>query len=267
MEEDGFVLVKRKKNTRSHCNHPKNQGLSQHNEILPKSYLSSSEGPDISADEINSIHKRVLASKVEITSDQIWDFLSNLLKTVHSSENIQEVVCYGLGSLFDGHGTYASRQQLALLLAIRDILAVPVTLFDPVFSKHDIRLLNGLQLSILTENDSGKHFAERKTLFFMPRCPFELFNNLLWKNWNCLSNIILLGNDLNCLETQLTYSELTSKYHFIHLAFPLMRTHKIAVKSSSLENVMNNSALHIFHAADEHKLSQEMLWRLEPHYI
>lgn len=72
---------------------------------------------------------------------------------------------------------------------------INIKIFDPLFSYREIELCKLLQLEISDENKKGKHFADSKhTLFFMPHCPYRLYVNLLWENWNNLENIIILGN-------------------------------------------------------------------------
>ena len=51
------------------------------------------------------------------------------------------------------------------------------------------------------ENKRGKYrfTAESNsnsgcTLYFMPHCPYRLYCNILWENWDILDNILILGN-------------------------------------------------------------------------
>ena len=70
-------------------------------------------------------------------------------------------------------------------------------LFDPLFSLKEIEVCCALGLLVSDENRRGKHSAEGKpTIFFMPHCPYRLYVNLLWENWNNLADIIILGNRL-----------------------------------------------------------------------
>eukprot|EP00596_Hydrurales_sp_CCMP1899_P010731 CAMPEP_0119055036 /NCGR_PEP_ID=MMETSP1177-20130426/75471_1 /TAXON_ID=2985 /ORGANISM="Ochromonas sp, Strain CCMP1899" /LENGTH=144 /DNA_ID=CAMNT_0007035477 /DNA_START=554 /DNA_END=988 /DNA_ORIENTATION=+ len=44
----------------------------------------------------------------------------------------------------------------------------------------------------------GKHPASKNTtLFFMPHCPYRLYVNLLWANWDNLENVAILGNSFS----------------------------------------------------------------------
>ena len=71
-------------------------------------------------------------------------------------------------------------------------------IFDPLFSLKEIEVCSTLGLLVSNENRKGKHSAEdRPTIFFMPHCPYRLYVNLLWENWNNLADIIILGNRLD----------------------------------------------------------------------
>jgi hypothetical protein len=68
-------------------------------------------------------------------------------------------------------------------------------IFDPLFSTKESLVCRSLGLFVSDENKKGKHKAARgPTLFFMPHCPYRLYVNLLWENWDNLKNVIILGN-------------------------------------------------------------------------
>lgn len=68
-------------------------------------------------------------------------------------------------------------------------------IFDPLFSLKESLLCRNLGLFVSDENKKGKHkAASEPTLFFMPHCPYRLYVNLLWENWENLENVIILGN-------------------------------------------------------------------------
>ena len=68
-------------------------------------------------------------------------------------------------------------------------------IFDPLFSPKECEVCHSAGLIVSDENRKGKHRAgSQPTLFFMPHCPFRLYVNLLWENWNNLENVIILGN-------------------------------------------------------------------------
>lgn len=68
-------------------------------------------------------------------------------------------------------------------------------IYDPVFSDLEKEVLTNLGLVLISKNEEGKRLVVRDTLFFLPHCPKELFNNLLWANWGTpLRHCTILGN-------------------------------------------------------------------------
>ena len=77
----------------------------------------------------------------------------------------------------------------------------------------EIAVCESLGIKVVLENRKGKHSAadlrsigsstkeravvnEGLTLFYLPHCPYRLYCNLLWANWNAqaLQNIYIIGN-------------------------------------------------------------------------
>jgi hypothetical protein len=70
-----------------------------------------------------------------------------------------------------------------------------VSIFDPLFSDKECEVCRSLGFTVSDENMKGKHPALKyKTFFFMPHCPYRLYVNLLWANWDNLENVVILGN-------------------------------------------------------------------------
>ena len=82
-------------------------------------------------------------------------------------------------------------------------------IFDPKFSETECEVCRKLGLQVRDHNTRGKHKigSDRKndgfdlndsvnTLFFMPHCPYRLYCNLLWSNWEkeSLQKLFILGN-------------------------------------------------------------------------
>ncbi|KAK6786318.1 hypothetical protein RDI58_014843 [Solanum bulbocastanum] len=64
------------------------------------------------------------------------------------------------------------------------------------------RVLTALSCSILTVNEHGRRQALRPTMFFMPHCDAELYENPLEANWrhDLLSNKKLFGNSFEAYD-------------------------------------------------------------------
>ena len=61
-------------------------------------------------------------------------------------------------------------------------------------------VFNQYKLNIITLNLDGKHKvrSDNRTLFYMPHCPYSLYNSVLWANWGQnLSRLIIIGNSFN----------------------------------------------------------------------
>lgn len=109
------------------------------------------------------------------------------------------MVALGLGSLT----SETSKLQLVLFLCLCESLpsienARHVSIFDPCLSELDRDVYSSLNVPVLTENSKGKHrIAEQgNTLFFLPHCPYRLYCNILWANWDHFDKLYLLGNRL-----------------------------------------------------------------------
>eukprot|EP00753_Platysulcus_tardus_P022064 PLAT9226.1.p1 GENE.PLAT9226.1~~PLAT9226.1.p1 ORF type:complete len:296 (+),score=101.23 PLAT9226.1:29-916(+) len=106
------------------------------------------------------------------------------------------VVCLGLGSVCTARNPCV---QLAVLVEWCASIALPlssVRVFDPLFTAGDEAALRALGCTVLEDNLRGCYdVADQATLFYMPFCPFMLYENLLRTNWAAdLSNIAVLGN-------------------------------------------------------------------------
>ena len=76
---------------------------------------------------------------------------------------------------------------------------VPITLsiFDPLMSVFDDEVSCRYGM-VRLPNLAGKYRTEGKlTLFYMPHCPYRLYNNILWANWDALDEVLILGNSFD----------------------------------------------------------------------
>jgi SRR1 len=95
---------------------------------------------------------------------------------------------------------------------------VSVTVFEPMFSAADKIMCQMLDIDISDKNLMGKYSSHRfrvsrdgsslpsnagktetdgTTLFYMPHCPYRLYVNVLWANWDNLDSIAILGNSFS----------------------------------------------------------------------
>eukprot|EP01052_Picozoa_sp_SAG31_P038523 SAG31_NODE_5167_length_2703_cov_3.435100_3_plen_240_part_00 len=71
-----------------------------------------------------------------------------------------------------------------------------VKAFDPIFTPKECQVLRHCGCTTLAINEHAARPAAVPTLFYMPHCPFVLYNNLVAANWSAPWNVVLLGNDL-----------------------------------------------------------------------
>ena len=116
--------------------------------------------------------------------------------------NCHTIIGLGLGSFVSSS---SSLLQLAFTLSLRDecirllspegnIKTFSTTVFDPMFSSLERRLCESLHLFVSVDNKKGMHHAHGSTIFFMPHCPYRLYCNLLWENWDNLDHVFIIGN-------------------------------------------------------------------------
>uniref|UniRef100_A0A672IC97 SRR1 domain containing n=1 Tax=Salarias fasciatus TaxID=181472 RepID=A0A672IC97_SALFA len=135
-------------------------------------------------------------------------------------EQLEECVCYGLGSF---SSCVSARFQLALLLLLLEagqVRGTDCSVYDPAFSSAERDVLRELGLTVLTENEEGKRVASKPTLFYLMHCGKALYNNLLWKNWStqCLSMVIIIGNSFSGIRERTIDRELQRDYGYISKA-------------------------------------------------
>eukprot|EP00850_Spirogloea_muscicola_P021665 SM000257S08649 [mRNA] locus=s257:28303:30207:- [translate_table: standard] len=92
-----------------------------------------------------------------------------------------DLVVYGIGSL---EHSEVARCQLGLagLLATQLQAASPVWVYDPVLTALERTAMQCLGCECLPHNEEGLRRAERPTVFYMPHCEVELYENVLLAN-------------------------------------------------------------------------------------
>ncbi|XP_052610927.1 LOW QUALITY PROTEIN: SRR1-like protein [Peromyscus californicus insignis] len=127
-------------------------------------------------------------------------------------------VCYGLGNFAS---CVTARTQLAFMLLFLEKCQIPRSrcwVYDPLFSQAEVSVLASLGVTVLSENEEGKHSVQgQPTVFYMPHCGTALYNNLLWSNWSvdALSRMVIIGNSFRGLEERLLSRILQKNYAYI----------------------------------------------------
>lgn len=165
-------------------------------------YVHKEEGEEADAVTIT----RVLSDlQRAVRQTDFWSSLLSILTTTTMTTTatnvpIDTIVCYGIGnfaSSSSSRGT-APQWQLALALQMRQVVEAHQTLyFDPCTTATEKTILrNHLDVGVIAENERGKRRVDKRTVFFMPHCPLQLYLCVLWANWENLDRVLLVGNSL-----------------------------------------------------------------------
>lgn len=106
-------------------------------------------------------------------------------------------MCFGIGKFSE---STTSRYQFALLLYLRKFFDIPVTVYEPLFDQNELQLLKHFEVNVMKQNCEGKYEVgeQNSVIFFLPHCPKQLSNNLLWANWNKnLANCVIISNSFD----------------------------------------------------------------------
>lgn len=195
--------------------------------------------------------------KLEISSfwlkflDQLQtpEIFDRFLKAV-GSEGKMQMVIYGIGSI---ESYEPPRLQLSLAILMKRMFSWigEVEVFDPVISLAESRVLTALGCSVLTVNEQGRRQALRPTMFFMPHCDAELYENLLEANWrhDLLSNMTLFGNSFEAYEQHVSECKILkladSRKHILAIR-QFVKERSIDPFSDDLFRAFHGSSWHFF---------------------
>ncbi|KAL6423682.1 hypothetical protein ACFW04_010291 [Cataglyphis niger] len=188
--------------------------------------------------------------------------------TVLDSNDISEIVCYGLGRFSQYR---SSRCQLALLLCLKArYVNACVHVYDPAFCPEEVQVLRALGLEIIETNEEGKRIVHRDkmTLVYMPHCSRQLTNNFLYANWgDGLSNCVLLANSFSGIVDNCLHRDVLSMAGYILRIRPYVTEIQLE-NSFAYEEVFNDLSIHIFTKQDLLKIPAHF-WnsREEPQYL
>ncbi|XP_071539369.1 SRR1-like protein [Panulirus ornatus] len=235
MDPDGFQLVSKKKAARR-----------KHHKKTEDTYTLTQENAD------ECIRKILEAKDVLQSSEGFHTFetnLKNIARSLHvcnEEYKISKIVCFGLGQPSTSR---IVKYQTALLLILKDHFNVEVETYDPVYSNVDIRVLEKLSLKVSVVNEEGKRSVKEVTIFFMPHCGKELYNNLLWANWNPISlpQCIIIGNSFGSIVQNVPSRILKQHYKFIYVAERLFKEYPLK-SLVEYDDIFNDMSIHVLPA-------------------
>lgn len=200
----------------------------------------------------------------------ISEFVQKSLKSlreVTSNQSIKEIICLGIGRVSD---CSIAKHQLAFISIIQEDLKIPSTKFyDPVLLSSDKDIIEKLNFSVLSENKEGKYQVDHSTLFYLPHCPKQITNNLLFTNWKSdqLKNLILICNSFNTIIESTPERLLRPNAHFLLEINPFVTEIELE-NSYRFKDIFNDFSIHTFPAEKLKELPRDF-WsnQKEPNYL
>jgi len=157
---------------------------------------------DTTALDQEKLRLLILATEEKISSTEfLRDLFDNIKHIVSFGDiNIFKLLVLGIGSFRDS----ISILQFSLALKLRSQLQslcgncvrFVSEIFDPMCSESDKVVFNEYAFQFSDKNLVGKYPIDEKEVvfFFMPHCPYRLYNNVLWSSWFNLARVFILGN-------------------------------------------------------------------------
>lgn len=166
-------------------------------------------------------------------------------KLISLPKTYENILCLGLGRITSCH---IALHQLSLLLELKTALrSTSITVFDPVFSNQEKKVLESLDCVIPKENLEGKHLIDQATLAYFPHCPHELTDGFLSENWSPgrLGKVVLLCNSFERFTTTEPTRVVEERTPFIAKIVDFTEVLEVENKYK-FEDVFNDTAIHWF---------------------
>jgi hypothetical protein len=148
------------------------------------------DDPQRLSEAANRITNKLLKLGDVLSKSHVYSKSVDVLESLVSTAQFSQAVFLGIGSFSTSSSALL---QLAFGLTLCRCFNVPlIEIWDPQMSSLDLTLCDRL---LLTPNrEAPGRSISGPTLYFMPHCPYMLYNQVMWSNWNELSNVIILGN-------------------------------------------------------------------------
>ncbi|CAI9765025.1 unnamed protein product [Fraxinus pennsylvanica] len=175
------------------------------------------------------------------------DMLAKFLKVL-GPETKMAMVIYGIGSI-ESFEPPRLQLSLAILMKRKFDWIGEIEVFDPIISLTESKVLTSLGCCVLSINEQGRRQALKPTLFFMPHCEAELYENLLQVNWGVdkLNRIVLFGNSFEAYEHHVSV--------FKNSVIVNSRKHILAVRRFTKEFIVStfsDDSIRAFHGSSWH---------------
>ncbi|KAJ6702464.1 SRR1-LIKE PROTEIN [Salix koriyanagi] len=155
-----------------------------------------------------------------------------------------------MGNLIESYETPRFQLSLAILMKRKFDWIGDMEVFDPILSATESRVLESLGCSVLSVNEHGRRRVTKPTLFYMPHCEAELYNNLLQANWELelLNHIVLFGNSFEMYEflSEIKKSFVVDSTGHILAARKFTEEYVIKIASDDYLTAFHDSSWHFF---------------------
>ena len=215
-----------------------------------------------------STYRRIIEAQDDLKqSDYLKSTIETLTEQLQSRE-INEIICFGIGHFGD---CLISRYQLAFILAIKEAFkANRIEFHEPILSDAEVNILTKFECQVHPVNVEGKLPLNPETAFtllYLPHCPKQLTNNLLWKNWSVqLNKTLLICNSFTNLISSTPARFLCEDASFVVKIQPYVE--EIAFENNfRFSDIFNDLSLHTF-PTDRLAKVPETVWseNSEPKY-
>jgi hypothetical protein len=217
---DEWTFVKPKKICKKNCAKPKIKDIHNKltsNDLSIKLFENQSE---------NDIFDEIMLISESLFHSRLYSLLIKRLDTLN--RNYNQFISIGIGSF---SSSYTSRLQFSFAICLcryyfktvlttsshQDFECFPpckAMVYDPAFTHSDINLCRRFNIEVPAENHRGRYISSENdfnTFFFMPHCPYGLYCNTLWCNWDRLDSIVLLGNRYDRHQLLIRFAD--ERYH------------------------------------------------------
>ncbi|OQR87850.1 hypothetical protein ACHHYP_07990 [Achlya hypogyna] len=173
------------------------------------------------------------------------------------SGEVLQLVAYGVGSFASGPCGNAV-YQLACTALLCEYFKHRARLshayiYDPVMTEDDNVVAEAVGLQVLPTNERGQRRATTRTLFFMPHCGKQLYQNVLLANWgqDGLAKIAVLGNSFEAYDDRVVQASARQASIFSALVPYTTEVSLGSCEKSDLDHfqydaAFNDTSLHIF---------------------
>lgn len=201
-----------------------------------------------------------------IVNSSFWINLLTKIKELLNGSNPLSILCYGLGNFLE---SIQSKYQLSLLLAIKyEFKVINCYVYDPTFTDTERTYLTKIGCDSICQNEEGKRKLLPNTFVFMPHCPRQLLNNLLWANWekDILTSCIVVCNSIDQTVTSTPNRILNKDAYYIQKVSPYV-IERTFPDDFIYDDIFNDMSLHTFPNENLNVL-EDIFWKRgeEPSY-